>query len=39
MPIILDLRQDIKEYIQKHGLSEKRQKAKKLFENDPSHPN
>ena len=38
MPVIVDLRDDIEEYIQKHGLSRKWQKAKKLFENDPSHP-
>jgi len=38
MPIILDLREDIEEYIKKHGLSKKWEKAKRLFENDPSHP-
>jgi len=38
MPIIIDLREDIKEYIKKHGLAKKWNKAKKLFENDPSHP-
>ena len=38
MPVIIDLRDDIKEYINKHGLSKKWEKAKKLFENDPSHP-
>jgi len=38
MPVILDLREDIKEYIQKHGLSKKWEKAKRLFENNPSHP-
>ena len=38
MPIILNLREDIEEYIKKHGLSKKWEKAKRLFENDPSHP-
>ena len=38
MPVILDLREDIEEYIKKHGLSKKWEKAKRLFENDPSHP-
>jgi len=38
MPIIIDLREDVKEYIKKHGLAKKWDKAKKLFENDPSHP-
>ncbi len=38
MPIIIDLRNDIKEYITKHSLAKKWDKAKKLFENDPSHP-
>jgi len=38
MPIILDLREDIEEYIKKHGLLKKWEKAKRLFENDPSHP-
>ena len=38
MPVILDLRQDVKEYVKKHGLSKKWEKAKKLFESDPSHP-
>jgi len=38
MPVILDLRKDITGYIKKHGLSKKWEKAKKLFENDPSHP-
>jgi len=38
MPDILDLREDIEEYIKKHGLSKKWEKAKRLFENDPSHP-
>ena len=36
MPFIIDLRDDIKKYLQKHGLSRKWEKAKKLFEKDPS---
>lgn len=38
MPSILPLRDDIKEYLQKHALNKKWEKAKKLFENDPCHP-
>ncbi|HUV50269.1 MAG TPA: hypothetical protein VMW78_04540 [Anaerolineae bacterium] len=38
MPVIAELRDDIKEYIKRHELSKKWEKAKKLFENDPSHP-
>lgn len=38
MPIIVDLRDDIKEYIQRHGISKKWEKAKRLFENNPFHP-
>lgn len=38
MPIIVDLRDDIKEYIQRHGISKKWEKTKRLFENNPSHP-
>lgn len=38
MPIIIDLRDDIKEYIQRHGISKKWEKAKRLFENNPFHP-
>jgi len=38
MPIIVDLRDDVKRYIEMHGLSEKWEKAKNLFENNPSHP-
>jgi Txe/YoeB family toxin of Txe-Axe toxin-antitoxin module len=38
MPSILPLRDDIREYLQKHVLNKKWEKAKKLFENDPSHP-
>ena len=37
MPIIVDLREDIKRYIQNHGLSKKWEKAKRLFEGDPYH--
>jgi len=38
MPIIVDLRDDVKRYIEMHGLSKKWEKAKNLFENNPSHP-
>ena len=38
MPVIVDLREDIKQYIQNRGLSNKWEKAKRLFESDPSHP-
>ncbi len=38
MPIIVDLRDDVKRYIEMHGLSKKWEKAKDLFENNPSHP-
>lgn len=38
MPVIVDLRDDIKEYIQRHGISKKREKTKRLFENNPFHP-
>ena len=38
MPLISEVRDDIKKYIKQHGLSKKWEKAKKLFENDPSHP-
>ena len=38
MPVIIDLRKDLKQYIQGHGLSRKWEKAKRLFESDPSHP-
>ena len=38
MPTIFNLRDDIKKYLQKHGLEKKWEKAKKLFENDHSHP-
>ena len=38
MPFIIKLRDGIDKYIRQHGLSKKWEKAKKLFENDPSHP-
>ena len=38
MPSIINLRDDIKKYLKKHGLAKKWEKAKKLFENDPSYP-
>jgi hypothetical protein len=38
MPVISELRDDIEKYINNHGLSKKWEKAKQLFENDPSHP-
>jgi len=38
MTVIIDLREDIEEYIKKHGLSKKWEKVKRLFENNPSHP-
>ena len=38
MPVITELREDIREYIKKHGLIKKWHKAKSLFENNPSHP-
>ena len=38
MPKVLDLREDILKYLRKHGLVKKWQKARALFENDPSHP-
>ena len=38
MPIIVDLREDLKKYIQKHGLSKKWERVKALFEHDPSNP-
>ena len=38
MPLISELRDDIKKYIKNHALSKKWEKAKKLFENNPSHP-
>jgi Txe/YoeB family toxin of Txe-Axe toxin-antitoxin module len=38
VPVIVDLREDLKKYIQNHGLSKKWEKAKRLFQTDPSHP-
>lgn len=38
MPQILDLREDLRQYLQKHGLSKKWERVKGLFEDDPSHP-
>jgi len=38
MPVISELRADIQAYLQAHGLLKKWQKAKALFENDPTHP-
>jgi Txe/YoeB family toxin of Txe-Axe toxin-antitoxin module len=38
MPTIIDLRADIQTYLRTHGLLRKWEKAKALFENDPSHP-
>ena len=38
MPLITELREDIEQFIQKRGLSKKWEKARKLFENNPSHP-
>jgi Txe/YoeB family toxin of Txe-Axe toxin-antitoxin module len=37
MPVITELREDIREYIKKHGLLRKWHKARSLFENNPSH--
>jgi Txe/YoeB family toxin of Txe-Axe toxin-antitoxin module len=38
MPVITELREDIREYIKKHALLRKWHKARSLFENNPSHP-
>jgi Txe/YoeB family toxin of Txe-Axe toxin-antitoxin module len=38
VPVINDLREDIKRYIERHGILKKWKKAKGLFEKDPSHP-
>ena len=35
---IKDLRDDLKDYLKKHNLTKKYEKAKKLFENDPFYP-
>ncbi len=32
------IRDDLQSYLQKHNLTKKYQKAKKLFENDPFYP-
>jgi Txe/YoeB family toxin of Txe-Axe toxin-antitoxin module len=37
MPKIVELRQDLQEYLDAHGLTKKWQKAKSLFERDPFH--
>ena len=37
MPQILDLREDLQKYIDRYGFRKKWQKAKELFEKDPSH--
>jgi Txe/YoeB family toxin of Txe-Axe toxin-antitoxin module len=38
MPVICELRDDLKEYLKAHNLSKKWVKAKKLFEQNPEHP-
>jgi len=38
MASIVALREDIREYIERHGLSRKWDKVKQLFEKDPFHP-
>jgi Txe/YoeB family toxin of Txe-Axe toxin-antitoxin module len=38
MPSIVNIRNDIKEYLKKHGLVKKWEKAKKFFEKDHFHP-
>jgi len=38
MPTILELRKDIDDYLYSQGLREKWDKAKRLFETNPSHP-
>ena len=35
---IRNLRDDLKDYLKKHDLIKKYEKAKKLFENDPFYP-
>jgi len=37
MPVIIDLRDDLQKYLRAHGLWKKWLKAKKLFEQNPSH--
>lgn len=38
MPKISDLRDDLVEYINRHGLEKKWHKARQTFEINPSHP-
>ena len=38
MPSIVNLRDDIKEYLKKHDLIKQWEKSKKLFESNPFHP-
>jgi hypothetical protein len=38
MPIVLDIRKDIEDYLNTHGLWKKWEKAKFLFESNPAHP-
>ena len=38
VPIIVPLRKDLEEYLPEHSLQKKWVKAKKLFEDNPSHP-
>ena len=38
MPVIVDLREDVEQYLRRRGLWEKWEKANRLFENDPFHP-
>ena len=38
MASIIELRDDIKKYLRKHGLLRKWEMAKRLFENDPFYP-
>jgi hypothetical protein len=38
MPVICELRDDIKKYLETHNLLRKWEKAKGLFEKNPEHP-
>ena len=38
MPVIIELREDIEKYIQKHGLKGKWERSKRFFEDNPAHP-
>lgn len=38
MPRIAELRDDLREYISRHGLERKWERARRLFEKNPSHP-